>query len=457
MTNPITWALKKIGYEKQSKKSINLVPQSYTYNMNTAIFPSYTIFKDYDAYSSIDEVYSVISFLAETAARIDFFGYEVKNDQAMKSYVRKSQNSILGKFYRTKALADVPESDQLAVFLKSLSYEQKVLWYTMLYVCGEIFLYKEIEDVGPNAGRLRLHVLNAQCMTLIISQEFPQRITSYKYQDGFFEGTFTTDEIIHIKYPNPTYVNGMNWRGLSPLSVFSKKLTRMKAAMDTSVAQVQNGGVPGIVYEKDVLDVETINQRKDNFASYLRNSANKGAPYFAGGEMGYIQLGISLQDLGLTELTKADQVALCNLFKVPITLMNDTSASTDNNMGWSEKRMYTSSILPNVFRVRDALNIGALPVFGKDKKRYIEEDISTVEVLQEDLQKQTDALSKQWWVTGNEKREIQGYDLSDDPAMNEIIIPSGHMLLSDLSAPPDLNLTDGQNQPANSRQGNQQN
>lgn len=143
MTNPITWALKKIGYEKQSKKSINLVPQSYTYNMNTAIFPSYTIFKDYDAYSSIDEVYSVISFLAETAARIDFFGYEVKNDQAMKSYVRKSQNSILGKFYRTKALVDVPESDQLAVFLKSLSYDRKsALVYHALRLWQDVFSKK---------------------------------------------------------------------------------------------------------------------------------------------------------------------------------------------------------------------------------------------------------------------------------------------------------------------------
>jgi HK97 family phage portal protein len=424
---------------------------TFSINGNTAIYPSYSIFKDYDAYSQIDEIYSVISFLAETSAGINFWGYNIVSDTAMKSYSKKGYNDFTGRIERQKALQDVKDTDKLAIFLKSVTYEQKVLWYTHLMICGEIFLYKEVIDVGPNAGNVKLHLLNAQCMTLVIADYFPQSVVKYKYNDGIVDTTFDTEEIIHIKYPNPSYYNGLNWRGLSPLQVLCKRITRKKANMDTSVAQIQNGGVPGIVYEKDALDTETLNMRKDNFAQYLRNSANKGAPYFAGGEMGYINLGLSAVELGLMDLDKIDNKAIANVFKMPEQMLNNHDASTDNNMEHAEKRLYTNSIQPNVIRVRDGLINGVLPVFGTQDKQYIEEDFSVVKVLQDDVVKQTTALKEAWWLTGNQKLIGQGYPKSNDPLMDEILVPSGVMLLSDLTIQ-DVNVDDGENQPTNSRQ-----
>ena len=43
-----------------------------------------------------------------------------------------------------------------------------------------------------------------------------------------------------------------------------------------------------------------------------------------------------------------------------------------------------------------------------------------------------------WWVSPNEKREIQKFDKSDDPNMDKIYIPSGHQLLDDIGAIADL-------------------
>lgn len=448
--NLIETLLSKVGYRKVQKKSIGR-PSTYSINMSTTIYPAYSIFRDYDAYSGIDEVYSVISFLAETAASIPFYGYEIKSDTAMKGYVKKSSTSIEGKLFRTKAMEDLPEQDKLSEFLKTLSYEQKVLIYTHLFLLGEVFLYKEVMDVGINAGTVKLHILNPQNVTVVITESFPQTVKRYDYKQADFDGYFDPEEIIHIKYPNPTYVNGANWRGLSPLAVLSKRLNRMQANMDTSVAQIQNGGVPGIVWEKDISDVDILNRRKNQYATYASNPENKGAPYFADGELGYIPLGINIADMGLVELAKIDFTSVCNVFKVPEQLLNNHSASTDNNMEWAEKRMYTNSIIPNVIRLRDGLISGVIPEIKDGKKRYIEEDLSGVKVLHEDLQKQVQSLSAAWYLKPNQKLEAMGYPVSEDPLMDEYIIPSGMMLLSDLAVPPDVNVTDGENQPANSR------
>jgi HK97 family phage portal protein len=355
-------------------KALQSINMGMTINASTSIFPSWQVFQDIENYTTIDDVYSIISLLAETAARIPMYGYQVVSEPAMKSYKKLGQQTIQGKYYRRKAMQDLPDSDNFVKFLDSISYEDKVKYYTILYITGELFLYKEVLELGPNKGKINLYSLNNNNVTVIISQDFPQRILGYKYFDVGFDGTFTPDEIIHVKYYNPTITNGQQWRGLSPLQVLTKRITRLNAGMDASVAQVQNGGVPGIVYEKADYAIETLGQRKNDFTHYLRNSNNKGAPYFAAGEMGYIELGLTLSDMNVAELQGIDFTKLCNAYKLPEVLLNNHKASTDNNVAWAEKRLYTNSILPNIYLFRDALIKSILPLYNDNIRRTIEID-----------------------------------------------------------------------------------
>lgn len=74
-------------------------------------------------------------------------------------------------------------------------------------------------------------------------------------------------------------------------------------------------------------------------------------------------------------------------------------------------------------------------------KRTIEVDISDIPALQDDMKAQADALAAMWWVTPNEKREIQMFEELPDPVANQIIIDSGKMLLSDLDGDvPDVDM-----------------
>lgn len=202
--------------------------------------------------------------------------------------------------------------------------------------------------------------------------------------------------------------------------------------MDASVAQMQNGGVPGIVYEKDAFAIETLGQRKNDFAHYLRNSSNKGAPYFAAGEMGYLPLGLSLADMDVSTLSGVDFTKLCNAYKFPEILLNNQDSSTFNNVKQAEKLLYTNSILPNIYLFRDALVNSITPMYMDGIKRTVEIDISEISALQDDMKQQAEALNTMWWITPNEKRDIMQFEELDDPLMNQIIIDGGKQLLDDL-------------------------
>jgi len=426
---------------QQQVKALQRTNVSTAFNVSTSIYPSWQDVENINTYVTVDDVYSIISYLAQTAARIPMYGYEIVDDSAMKSMKKYSKTSLLGKHYQTKAMQDLPEQDRFVEFLNNMSYEDKVMYYTILYVTGELFLYKEVIELGPNAGKVILHPMKGANVIVNISQEFPQRVTSYRYFDMGFDGNLSTEEVIHVKYYNPSITNGQQWRGLSPLQVLTKRLTRLNAGMDASVAQMQNGGVPGIVYEKSDFAIETLGHRKNDFASYLRNSSNKGAPYFAAGEMGYLALGLSLADMDVSDLSGIDFTKLCNAYKFPEILLNNQDSSTYNNVASAEKLLYTNSVLPNIYLFRDALLKGVVPMYAIDGvKRTIEIDLSEIPALQEDMKMQADALNSMWWTTPNEKRDMMGFEELEEPLMDQIIIDSGKQLITDLGAVPDVTM-----------------
>jgi HK97 family phage portal protein len=433
-----TKTVKKLQEQVKALRQSNL---SNVINVSTSIYPSWQSIENIETYITVDDVYSIISYLAQTAARIPMYGYEIVDDTAMKSMKKYSKTSLLGKHYQSKAMQDLPDQDKFVEFLHNLSYEDLVMYYTILYIGGELFLYKEVIELGPNAGKVILHPMKSQNVVVMITDDFPQRVVGYQYYDSGFDGKLSTDEVIHVKYYNPTIMNGQQWRGLSPLQVLSKRLTRWNAAMDASVAQMQNGGVPGIVYEKSDFAVETLGQRKNDFANYLRNSSNKGAPYFAAGEMGYLQLGLSMADMDVSDISGIDFTKLCNAYKFPEILLNNQDSSTFNNVAAAEKMLYTNSILPNIYLFRDALMKGVIPMYATDGvKRTIEIDLSEIPALQEDMKMQADALNAMWWTTPNEKRDMMGFEELAEPMMDQIIIDSGKQLITDLGAVPDVTM-----------------
>jgi HK97 family phage portal protein len=389
-------------------------------NFSTKIFPNWSIVKEMDAYQTMDFVYCVVKKLATCSALIPFYGYDKKGE-------------------------DLGENDNLVTFLNTLDYEEKEKLYTYLYLYGEVFALKNRTELGPNSAKVnKLTFLNPGRVSISISDTFPREIVQYNYFDAE-TGTsipIDIDDMFTVRLFNPSCNTVEEFRGLSPVKVLARTLTRVQAGEDATVAQLQNGGTPGIVFDKVIgLDTTVTGQRKESFSRFLKNSANKGAPYFAGNELGYIALGTPLTDLEVMELAGMDFDRVCNAFGVSSVLFNNKSASTESNVKEMLGEMYENTIIPNVYRVEGALNKSVVP----DIKTLgtIKCDTSEIKALQEDEAALVNALAAAWWLKPNEKRERMEYDQDKDPMMDMFLVPSNLVPLEDLQVPDELDNSAG--------------
>lgn len=383
---------------------------------NTSVFPHYRSLKEQMVYQTMDDVYAVVSRLALTAARIPY-------------YIEKVDGS------------EVSPNDKINMVAAQMTFEMKEKLHMHLLIYGEIFIYKERIELGVNAGLYKLIPLNPANVIVNVSGDFPYNITSFTYQNikGGDAFVIPLEDMIYIKLENPG-TGDDDVRGLSPIKVLTNRLTRMSANMDVSVSQLQNGGLPGVLFDKSAMFTpELANRHKENFTRFLNSSSNKSAPYIWGGDVGYVGIGSTLADMDLAMLSDIDFDKICNVYGISSTWFNNKSAATESNVKEMVKSIYTNSVLPNVLRIQDAINRSVMTDFpGSGILMY---DISDIPELQEDMQAKANTYAAMPIIIPNEVREGMGYDRIDDPMYDQPIIKSGYLLLEDLTMPPDLPIT----------------
>lgn len=426
------------------KKSLgDRIIQAFS-SVATVIYPTWTQAAEIRKYLNNDDLYSIVSKRANNAATIPYYGYKVKDENALKQYKKKAWNAIEKNIWGKKAMEDLDDNDPFVKFLDNPfygcgKYSGWLASYTYYDIAGECFWYKmDRLKYGLNKGIGKLVILNPINVTILLSAEFPQRIVGYEFLYRSETFRFEPDEIVHIKSFNPDWYNGWEWRGLSPIRVLWERLERMKSNIDNSVSQMRNGGVRTIVYDKTPQGIAATNeasvsgQRKGKFERFIKDPRNVGAPFFADGDMDVLQLGSTLVDMDSLNLEKADFIKLCNAYQVSPVLFGNTDASTESNVELQMKMMWTQAILPLVTVFKDAIVKDILPDFG-GKDRYVDVDISGVQELQKDLKWQAEALKNMDHITYNEKRVIQKFGEIENENMDKILVDSNKVFLDDLS------------------------
>lgn len=386
-----------------------------------AVFPNWQSIKEIEAYIIFDDVYSVVSKLATTAAQINFVAYDENTNE------------------------ELPPTDKLSIYLKTLTLEEKEKMYTFMFLVGELFMYKDSLRLGPNKGDLKTIPMHPSFMYVFQNQVFPYRIFGYKYQDTMNTFELKPEDIIYTKLFNPS-TNYYDYnRGMSPIKALAQRLTRVQANMSASVAQMQNGGVPSIVYDKtpgidqdrgsggvaENNDVTVMGQHKENFARFLRNPENKGAPYFAAGEMGVVELGLSLVEMDALTMAGIDFDKICNAFSVSSLLWNSGGNAKFSNVQEFRRDMWTNALIPNIKRVCDAITTGTRDIFGPGK--CVRADFSGIPELQENMKEKADAWAALPAIVINEMRVAMGQDESTEELADKMIIKQGYSLLDDLN------------------------
>ena len=125
---------------------------------------------------------------------------------------------------------------------------------------------------------------------------------------------------------------------------------------------------------------------------------------------------------------------LCNLYRLNPNFF--LSGQTFDNLSQARKDFITQTILPRACSNRDELNRMLLKAFNLDEKTFtIDIDISELPEMQEDMQKQVQALSLAWWFSANQRLEMMGEEASTDPNMDKIWIPNNLTLMDDAAIP----------------------
>jgi HK97 family phage portal protein len=434
--------------------------------VSAPIYPDWTATQAAACYINSDHVYSVINKIAETTALIPFYVYYQKEEKQLKKLVALTSR----QFYTTKgifdimlmqakALEDAPETDPVVKLLNNPNQYQSQQEFFLACFCyyllaGECFIYKYRSRDGANSGQVtELHVLAPSNIILHVTESYPQTVSSYEFVIGgkTIYKEIPVEDIIHIRKFNPDTTLGFDfhsnisrWRGLSPLLPAKKLLTRLSAADDAAVFQLQNGGLPGIIYDKS-LNNEDISQpaldlMREHFFGYIRKPENKGAPFFSAGEKGYIEIGLKLADMEVTQLQNIDFKRLCNIYKISTILFNSEVAATESNVEEMVKQMYTNVCLPLAYTFRDKFNSALVNETSSSdkKKRFIDVDISGITELQDDYQQLANVLATlPITPTGNQMLELFKFDRVEDPMMDKNLVKAGYSLLEDL-APMDM-------------------
>ncbi len=276
-----------------------------------------------------------------------------------------------------------------------------------LMLDGNAYIYKERNLSGKiiNLVYIPHHLIHPK-----EAQGSGDFISYYEYKANNVTYKIAVDDIIHfrdgIDPDNPRL-------GLSGLKSVTKELLTDSECSTYSHAILKNFGIAGItiapkgdgVIEEDQADL---------ISSLLRQRTTgeqRGAPLVLSQAVDITTSGLSPEQLALDKIRKVPEQRICAVLGVPPLILGlDSDGKTYSNMAEARESVYESWIVPMYRNVSETLNNQFLPEFTTSGMERIIYDISAVRVLQEDSNKFTDRIVKQW-TSGLIKRSIAKQEL----------------------------------------------
>ena len=393
-----------------------------------------------EGYRKNATVYSLVNIITKAATTIPFQVYEKQSDNDLKRYKALTSGTLdsstmyQAKMLQKNALVEVKDTALHQLLDRPNAAQSYNSWLTELIAFGKLtgnrYVYGIGPDNGPNQGKYtELYVLPSQVVE-IVSNGIMQPVKEYRIE---YNGNYSmpADQILHIKDFNPYYDGtGSHLYGQSPLRAGLRSLTTNNEVVTTGVKYLQNQTARGVLMseEGDLNEVQA-QQLKDKFRQQYQGSNNGGDVIITPKKLSWVNFGLNAADVSLIEQYNASIKDICNIFNVPVQLLNNTEASTYNNMKEAKKALYQNAVIPELVKLRDELNRWLVPMYGDNL--YLDFDFTSIPELQEENDKVVQQLSQAWWVTPNEKRAVMNYGKDEDtPAMDDYYIPSNLLPVS---------------------------
>lgn len=387
-----------------------------------------------EGYRKNATIYSLINLITKAATTIPFQVYEKTNENDYKRYKAMTSGTFdastihKASLLQKRSLVELEGTELHKILERPNPAQSYNTFISELIAFGKLtgnrYIYGIGPDTGANVGKYtELYVMPSQIME-IVSGGIMQPVRKYKIE---YNGTYEIDasEICHIKDFNPYYDGtGSHLYGQSPLRAGLRSLTTNNEATQTGVKYLQNQTARGLLMsdEGDINEVQA-QQLKDKFRRQFQGSDNAGDVIITPKKLSWVNFGLNAADVSLIEQYNASIKDLCNIYNVPVQLLNNTDSSSYNNMKEAKKALYQNAVIPELIKIKDELNRWLAPKYGD--KLCIEFDFSVIPELQEETDKVVDQLTKAWWLTPNEKRAAMNYGKDEETSqLDDYFIPA---------------------------------
>jgi len=397
------------------------------------------------------DIYSCIDLILQKLAACTPVVYEVTKDKA--PMVQKYRNllqantdeaRIKAKAIEIKALKETYHPTISEMLLNPNPFQTWVDWVKNY---GGFYLltgnsYNFYNGLMPSKKQWKeMYVLPSQFIQIISGGPL-QPVQGYRIMNQRFFGSdifdFNADVVSHLKTFNPNYNNyGSQLYGQSPLMAYRLTMQKNRDSRIEANKQMKNGGAMGILSPKQGAPALTADQGRDLKEQIAKRKGGNDLIdriFASGGSLDWQQIGLPVGDMMLLESMQFDRVDICNCFHIPVQLMNDTSASTDNNMQHAMKQFIYNAVMPLANIISDRLTRDICPAYANGGKTYvIQLDTSSLPDMQDDMTNVATWMNTAWWLTPNQKLTGMGFGTSTEPNMDKIIVPSNYRLIDDLS------------------------
>ncbi len=397
------------------------------------------------------DVFSVIGLITNRASQLPWTVYELKDKadavKAKTEYEAYSKQGDIQNAIRTKAryYVESKNKDLIALMQKPNKIQtmplfvKEALGYKLL--TGNRYLYKMKPFAMKTASQLIILPTHFITIKFKDKPNFLERHNVFYVFDTDFNMDFTTEEVYHSKDWNPYMDLFEAPYGFSPIQAAKNLIEKSNDSYAASAYAYKNMGIAGFISQGSVgtgggddqfLTPDEAKLIQDKFDLDVAGVEKFKKIIATSATVNYTNLALSPVDLAIIDSQKMDREQICNIWNVPVQMMNSQEASTRDNMLTAERAFYLNAVIPEMCDLRDTLNEFVVKDFGE--QFYVDFDMKSIPALQADLKTLSERLKEEvgmGTITRDEYREIMDYGVADkkidpDGIASKLILPNTH-------------------------------
>lgn len=305
--------------------------KSYVYNEINSEEPI-------QAFKGNDAVYSIVHKIALNGSNLPY-------------KVMKGDNEVFDKYFE---LMEQPNEEQAR-------NEFMYRCFTNFSLTGDLFILKKQRSIG--FGVTDLITLPSQNAEVIRETEgdILSPIKHYTFELGGVQKIYEPEEIIHLKYYDPSIEGQETENGLSPLQAGQYILEANNNLTVAESVLLNNRGANNLISggdstypltgkEKDALDTA--------LGSRIGGAKKFNKTITVGSEIKIHKLDMSPSDLKLIESYPNQLRRLCTIFSMPAELFNAEGSGQFNTRKEALRSSYTEAIIPIAELIYSAIDRG---------------------------------------------------------------------------------------------------